>query len=636
MKNFCRIFPEERKQRMDTTYTRPTDKTIISRTVLIILMDILATVACFFCGLWLRFDFQMGEIDGNFIEGFVSNMLVWCTVTVAVFALFRLYSSVWLYVSTSEVFRIIGAYCVLAVIGVTGIHFYGVALPRSSCIIGFVFSFLCTVAIRFSYRLIKTLQIRFSQMLHATGIPNVMVIGAGDAGRAIAEEFITSEAIGEHLACFIDDNPGLKHKRLCGVPVAGNRKSIPEVVKKFRVDKIIFAIPSASPATRKNILEICCTTGCQVLVLPTTRQLENCQASIQKLQKVSPQDLLGRERVEVRREEIESLMMGKTVLVTGGAGTVGKELCRQIAPMHPRTLVLLDLNEKASYDVQTELLRDFPELEVRTFVGSAQKEQTVKKVMESCRPDLVFHAAAYKYVSYMENSPEEAVANNVLATWYLAREAMAQGVSRFLLISTDRAEEASGITGATKQLSERIMEQMNGEGKTRFASVRFGNLLDNSGNVVDLFRKQIEQGGPVTVTHPDVTRYFMNVEDTARLILQTMVYVEGGEIFALDMGEPVKIDTMARSLIRLSGFEPDSGVKIQYIGLRPGEKLHEDPVVRKEGFRETGNRRIYSFQREKMGNRNLEEQLAALEKACSEDGTQVKALVSQLVPTYRT
>ena len=608
---------------------------VISRIALIMFMDVLATMGSFFCGLWLRFDFRFQDIAPYFLEGFTSNIGLWCLITVLVFVAFNLYNSIWVFVSTPEVFKIIGAYIVLGIIGVAGFHFYGVALPRSSCVIGFVFSFVCTVGIRFSYRLLRTLQIRFSHMTHAAGIPNVMLIGAGDAGRAIANEYVNSEYIRDHVACVIDDNPAKLHRRLCGVPIVGNRSDIPQMVRQYKISKIIFAIPSASAATRKHILDICSTTGCEVQVLPGMYQLVNGEVSVSKLRKVDPQDLLGRDPIKVNLDEIMGYIADKVVMVTGGGGSIGSELCRQIARAKPRKLIIFDIYENNAYDIQMELHRSHPELNLEVLIGSVRNESRVDSVLDECRPDLIFHAAAHKHVPLMEDSPNEAIKNNVFGTYNMARAAAKYGVRRFVLISTDKAVNPTNIMGASKRLCEMVVQMMNRCSATEFVAVRFGNVLGSNGSVIPLFKKQIEAGGPVTVTHPDIIRYFMTIPEAVSLVLQAGYYAKGGEIFILDMGEPVKIDTMARNMIRLSGYEPDVDIKIEYTGLRPGEKLYEELLMKEEGLQETDNKLIHIGKPIEMDDELFRKHLAVLEKACEEEADNMKDLVAEFVPTYR-
>ena len=607
---------------------------VISRISLIVFLDVLATMGCFFCGLWLRFDFHFQDIDPRFLTGFTSNIGLWCVITVAVFFLFNLYSSIWVFVSTPEVFKIIGAYVVLAIIGVVGLHFYGVALPRSSCVIGFVFSFVCTVGIRFSYRLIRTVQIRFSHMTHAAGLHNVMIIGGGDAGRAIANEYVNSEFIHDHVACIIDDNPAKTHRRLCGVPIVGTRADIPKAVEQYKISKIIFAIPSASASTRKNILDICSTTGCEVQVLPGMYQLVNGEVSVSKLRKVDPQDLLGRDPIKVNLDEIMGYISGKTVLVTGGGGSIGSELCRQIARANPRQLIIFDIYENNAYDIQMELRRLHPELNLEVLIGSVRNLSRVEDVVGTYRPDLIFHAAAHKHVPLMEDSPNEAIKNNVFGTYKMAKAASKYGVRRFVLISTDKAVNPTNIMGASKRLCEMVVQMMNRESDTEFVAVRFGNVLGSNGSVIPLFKKQIAEGGPVTVTHPDIIRYFMTIPEAVSLVLQAGYYARGGEIFVLDMGEPVRIDDMARNLIRLSGYEPDVDIPIQYTGLRPGEKLYEELLMKEEGLRETSNQLIHIGRPIEMDDEHFKRQLDRLQKACESEASYMKELVAEIVPTY--
>ena len=606
----------------------------VAKVTLIVLMDILATIASFFFGLWMRFDFVFADISHVFLENFGHYIGLWCAITIAVFVLFRLYNSIWVFVSTPEVFRILGAYFVLGIVGVMGFHFYGVVLPRGSCLIGFVLSFCCTVGIRFSYRLIRTAQIKFAHMTHASGLKNIMIICAGDAGRTIANEFVNSEYVRDHVACVIDDNPSKLHKQLCGVPIVGDRHAIPEMVKQYSIDKIIFAIPSCSAKSRKEILDICTTTGCEVQMLPGIYQMVNGEVSVSKLRKVDPQDLLGREPIRVNIDEIIGYISGKVVLVTGGGGSIGSELCRQIARANPKQLIIFDIYENNAYEIQMELNRTHPELNLEVLIGSVRNTSRVEQVMHTYRPELIFHAAAHKHVPLMEDSPNEAIKNNVLGTYKLAKAAAEYGVKRFVLISTDKAVNPTNIMGASKRLCEMVVQMMNRQSDTEFVAVRFGNVLGSNGIVIPLFKKQIEAGGPVTVTHPDIIRYFMTIPEAVSLVLQAGAYAKGGEIFVLDMGEPVKIDTMARNMIRLSGFEPDVDIQIQYTGLRPGEKLYEELLMKEEGLQETANQQIHIGKPIVMDDDLFKGQLALLDEACRVETADMKKIVSEIIPTY--
>ena len=611
------------------------NRTVLSKILLIMALDVVSTMGSFFLGLWFRYDFSFQEIRAEHLAGFLSAIGPWCAITVVVFACFRLYSSIWAFVSTSEVFRIIGAYLVLAVLGVALFRFDGFLMPRASMVVGFLISFLCTVAIRFSYRLWRTAQKRISHMTHASGVKNVMLIGAGDAGRALALEFNNSDFVKDHLSCVIDDNPVKLNKRLCGAPIVGNRYDIPEMVKQYKISKIIFAIPSCSAKTRKEILDICAATGCEVQLLPGIFQMVNGDVSVSKLRRVDPQDLLGRDPIQVNLEEIFDYIHGKVVLVTGGGGSIGSELCRQIAGAGPKQLIIFDIYENNAYDIQMELKRNFPELNLVVLIGSVRNTNRVESVVGRYQPDLIFHAAAHKHVPLMEDSPNEAIKNNVFGTYKLAKAAAKYGVKRFVLISTDKAVNPTNIMGASKRLCEMVVQMMNRESKTEFVAVRFGNVLGSNGSVIPLFKKQIEEGGPVTVTHPDIIRYFMTIPEAVSLVLQAGYYAKGGEIFVLDMGEPVKIDTMARNMIRLSGYEPDVDIKIVYTGLRPGEKLYEELLMKEEGMQETANKLIHIGKPIEMDDEKFRQQLERLDKACKAEVSNMKDIVAEIVPTYK-
>jgi len=607
---------------------------VLSKMLLIIVMDVVATAVSFFFGLWFRYDFVFHDIAQYHLEGYISTIGLWCAITVAVLFLFNLYNCIWVYVGTYEVFRILGAYGVLAVAGVA-LHIYGVALPRSSCIVGLILSCICTVGIRFSYRFAKAIQLKLSHMVHASGMKNVMLIGAGDAGRALATEFTNSEYIRDNLVCVIDDNPVKRNKRLCGVPIVGNRNDIPEMVKRYKISKIIFAVPSCSAAARKEILHICSTTGCEVQMLPGIYQMVNGEVSVSKLRNVDPQDLLGREPIKVNLDEIVGYVSGKVVMVTGGGGSIGSELCRQIAHAEPAQLIILEIYENNAYDIQMELQRTYPELNLLVLIGSVRNTNRVNQIMNLYHPDLVFHAAAHKHVPLMEDSPNEAIKNNVMGTYKMAKAAAKYGVKRFVLISTDKAVNPTNIMGASKRLCEMVVQMMNRESETEFVAVRFGNVLGSNGSVIPLFKKQIENGGPVTVTHPDIIRYFMTIPEAVSLVLQAGYYARGGEIFVLDMGEPVKIDTMARNMIRLSGYEPDVDIKVEYTGLRPGEKLYEELLMREEGMQDTANKLIHIGKPIEMDDEKFKEQLERLNKASKAEVSNMKDIVAEIVPTYK-
>ena len=607
----------------------------LQKAILIGIMDVFSIVVSFFLGLWLRFDFHFAAIPEKFLVEYLNHILIWCATSIAVFVVCKLYRSIWSFVSSDELFRCILAYAILVVAGVVYIWLLDVNLPRSVYIIGMIFSFICTVAIRFAYRLLRQLSHSLVLLKSGKDIQNVMLIGAGEAGRALIQEFESSSYIKDRVVCFIDDNPLKKGKLLNGVPIVGNRHDIPEAVKRHGIKKIIFAIPSATAAERRDVLQICSTTGCKVQVLPGTYQLINGEVSVSKLRHVDAQDLLGRDPIQVDMDEIFTYIGGKVILVTGGGGSIGSELCRQIAKARPKQLIIFDIYENNAYDIQMELHKNYPELDLVVLIGSVRNTARVDYVVGKYRPDLVFHAAAHKHVPLMEDSPNEAIKNNVFGTYKMAKAASKYGVKRFVLISTDKAVNPTNIMGASKRLCEMVVQMMNRESKTEFVAVRFGNVLGSNGSVIPLFKKQIEAGGPVTVTHPDIIRYFMTIPEAVSLVLQAGYYAKGGEIFVLDMGEPVKIDTMARNLIRLSGYEPDIDIKVEYTGLRPGEKLYEELLMREEGLQDTANKLIHIGKPIEMDDELFKQQLARLDAAYRCETEDMKDIVAEIVPTYK-
>ena len=604
------------------------------RALVIALLDVLSICFCFFFALWLRFDFRMNAIDPVFLDNYGRIILPWCVVCIAVFTVFGLYNSIWSFVSTDELMRILEAYGVLTVIAAVLALALDIQMPKSFYVVGLVFSGIATVGIRFSYRMLRYMKIHFGGMGHANYQENVMIIGSGEAGKALVNEFTTSAYVKSRVSCLIDDNPVKWGKRLGGVLIVGGRNEIPAAVEKYHIHRIIFAIPTASAKTRKEILSICSTTGCQVQVVPGIYQLVNGEVSVSKLRKVDVQDLLGREPIRVNLEEILNFISGKVVMVTGGGGSIGSELCRQIAKSNPKTLIIFDIYENNAYDIQMELQRSYPTLNLVTLIGSVRNTARVDYVLSTYQPELVFHAAAHKHVPLMEDSPNEAIKNNVFGTYKMAKAAAAHGVKRFVLISTDKAVNPTNIMGASKRLCEMVVQMMNRESETEFVAVRFGNVLGSNGSVIPLFKRQIEQGGPVTVTHPDIIRYFMTIPEAVSLVLQAGYYAKGGEIFVLDMGEPVRIDDMARNLIRLSGYEPDVDIKIQYTGLRPGEKLYEELLMKEEGLKETANKLIHIGRPIEMDDELFKRQLDRLDAAYRVEADNMKELVAEIVPTY--
>ena len=609
----------------------------LPKLLLIMLLDVMSVSVSYFFGLLVRFDFKFSSMPKKFLTAYRQEILVWCAVCVAVFLCCRLYNSIWSFVSTEEVFRVAGAYVVLGCIVMAAAWMNLLGLPRSVYVVGLIFNFACTIGIRFAYRFLRIFyrQVKVAGSIDKRDIANVMIIGAGESGRALMQEFSTSTYIRDRVVCFIDDNPVKKGKRLGGVPIVGSRNDIPDAVKQYGIKKIIYAIPSGSAKTRKEILDICATTNCQVQVLPGMYQLVNKEVNVSKIRKVDAQDLLGRDPIQVNEKDILNYISDKVVLVTGGGGSIGSELCRQIARANPKQLIIFDIYENNAYEIQMDLQRNCPELNLEVMIGSVRDKKRLEQIFDRFHPEIVFHAAAHKHVPLMEDSPNEAIKNNVFGTYKTAKTAAEYGVKRFVLISTDKAVNPTNIMGASKRLCEMVVQMMNRESRTEFVAVRFGNVLGSNGSVIPLFKKQIEAGGPVTVTHPDIIRYFMTIPEAVSLVLQAGYYARGGEIFILDMGEPVKIDDMARNMIRLSGYEPDVDIRIVYTGLRPGEKLYEELLMKEEGMQETANKLIHIGKPIEMDDEKFREQLAVLEKACKEEVPNMKDLVAEIVPTYK-
>ena len=605
-----------------------------SRAVILVFADVLSISASYFAALMLRFDFIYSNIPSEYLEGYIRSLPYWLIVTVATFYILRLYHSVWSFAGVSELIRMVAAYLILIPFYVGGCLVMDLSMPRSFYFIGYIVSFCLTIGVRFSYRLLRA----YLERVRSIGSPKerVMIIGGGSAGQILIREFLNSHWLNTKVCCVVDDNPYKKGKLINGVTIEGDRHDIPALVEKHHIDRIIFAIPTASVQERKEILNICKECGCKLQTIPGIYQLVNEEVSVSKLRDVEITDLLGREQLQVNNDEILKMISQKTVLVTGGGGSIGSELCRQIASADPGCLVIFDIYENNAYAIQQELIRNYPGLNLVTLIGSVRNKNRIRYVMKTYRPDVVFHAAAHKHVPLMEDSPNEAIKNNVLGTYKTAVAAAKYGVKKFVLISTDKAVNPTNIMGASKRLCEMVVQMMNRKSSdTDFVAVRFGNVLGSNGSVIPLFKRQIASGGPVTVTDKRIIRYFMTIPEAVSLVLQASYYAKGGEIFVLDMGEPVKIDDMARNLIRLSGYTPDVDIKIVYTGLRPGEKLYEELLMDEEGLQETENKMIHIGKPIDMDDAWFEQKLKELDKASYDEVSDMKRIVAQIVPTYR-
>ena len=549
----------------------------------------------------------------------------------------RLYHSIWRLASVAELRRIIAAYTLLIPIYVAGGFFMKLRMPTSYYIMGYIISFCMTTGIRFSYRLLRFYINRQDNSRSETGRDRVMIIGAGRAGQTLIKEMLSSSRMNVQVCCIIDDNPNKKGRVLEGIPIVGNRYDIVDAVKKYHINRIIYAIPATTGKNRKDILNICKDTGCRMQTVPGVYQLVNGEVSVSKLRDVEITDLLGRAQVKVNNDEILAAIKGKTVLVTGGGGSIGSELCRQIAKAEPKKLVIFDIYENNAYAIQQELIRKYGDkLNMDVRIGSVRNTNRIRWIMDTYRPDIVFHAAAHKHVPLMEDSPNEAIKNNVIGTYKTAKAAARAGVKKFVLISTDKAVNPTNIMGASKRLCEMVVQMMNRKcPDTDFVAVRFGNVLGSNGSVIPLFKKQIAEGGPVTVTDKNIIRYFMTIPEAVSLVLQAAYYAKGGEIFVLDMGDPVKIDDMARNLIRLSGYEPDVDIMIEYTGLRPGEKLYEELLMDEEGLQETENELIHNGKPIEMDDEWFQEKLKELDRESRMEDGRIKEIVAGIVPTYK-
>ena len=613
--------------------TKRKDYVWMRRAFVLLFFDVISIMASYMAALLLRFDLIFSNIPRGYLTGYIWSMPYWVIISIVVFYGMRLYHSIWMFAGIDEAKRIVQSYMILLVFYGVGIFAMDLRMPRSYFLVGYVFSIMCTVGLRFGYRLLRS-YLRSTRSSVEAATDRVMIIGAGQAGKTLILEMQNSRHMKTKVCCVIDDNPNKKGRLLEGVPIVGNRYDIEEMVQEYGITRIVYAIPAASADDRKAILNICKQTGCKMQTVPGIYQLLNEEVSVSRLRDVEITDLLGRAQVKVNNSEILQTLSDKVILVTGGGGSIGSELCRQIAASSPKMLIIFDIYENNVYTIQQELKRLYPDMKLITLIGSVRNTRRIDTVIETYRPDIIFHAAAHKHVPLMEDSPNEAIKNNVEGTYKTALAAAKHGVKKFVLISTDKAVNPTNIMGASKRLCEMIIQMMDRHSDTDFVAVRFGNVLGSNGSVIPLFKKQIAEGGPVTVTDKRMIRYFMTIPEAVSLILQASYYAHGGEIFVLDMGEPVKIDDMARNLIRLSGYVPDEDIKIVYTGLRPGEKLYEELLMDEEGITETENELIFIGKPIKMDDADFMKKLDLLDEASRGESDRIKEIVAEIVPTY--
>ena len=626
----------------------------------LVIFDAFMVNICYLVALLLRFDLKYSTIPEVYIEAWSNFAPIYTFFCIMVFNFKRMYNSIWRYVGYKETYTIITANLITMAFQIIGITAFFTRMPISYYLVGALLQVLVTFSIRFAYRFYLMLTGRRKKTTDETR--NVMLIGAGSAGQMILKDLHKAKELDHKVCCIIDDNPNKWHRSVEGVPVVGGRDTILANVEKFNIDEIYIAIPSASSKDKRAILEICKDTDCELMNLPGVYQLVNGEVTISNPKKVDIEDLLGRDTINLDLDVISSFLKGKTVLVTGGGGSIGSELCRQIAARDPKKLVVFDIYENNAHAIMLELKDKYPELDLEVIIGSVRDSGKVNAVFEKYRPQVVYHAAAHKHVPLMEYSPCESIKNNAIGTYKTAYAAMCYGCERFVLISTDKAVNPTNIMGASKRLCEMIVQSFDQkikEGKaaelpylqrhednpafvptvpqnpkTEFVAVRFGNVLGSNGSVIPRFREQIAKGGPVTVTHKDIIRYFMTIPEAVSLVLTAGTYAHGGEIFVLDMGDPVKIDDLARNMIRLSGYKPDVDIKVEYTGLRPGEKLYEEKLMSEEGLTKTDNELIHIAKPIDFDTDEFLTQMRSLTQAAYAEKDNIADLVMDVVPTF--
>ena len=604
--------------------TRKDKLQLLVRRFFLIITDIVLINGSIILALVMRFDVNITLIEPQYIDNYKATWLLFTIITLIIFWFFRMYHSLWQYASIAELYKIVEA-CITAEIAYLALTaIWGKMLPRSCYFTAGVFMTVAMCTSRFMYRIIRTL---IQNYRHTSEQINIMIIGAGEATNVLMREIANSRYLdNSKVVAIIDDDPQKIGKFIRGVKVVGNRNNIKEYARYYEVDEIIFAIPSASTKAKREILNICKETPCNLKIIPGVYQMMDGEINVKDIRNVDVADLLGRDPINVDLESIMGYVSGKTVLVTGGGGSIGSELCRQLVKHGLKRLIIFDIYENSAYDIQQELKRDYPYADVVTLIGSVRNTSRLEWIFDNYRPDIVYHAAAHKHVPLMEDSPNEAVKNNVIGTLNVARMADKYNVKRFVMISTDKAVNPTNVMGATKRICEMIIQYFNEKSATEFVAVRFGNVLGSNGSVIPLFKKQIEAGGPVTVTHPDIIRYFMTIPEAVSLVIQAGAYAKGGEIFILDMGEPVKIDDLAKNLIRLSGYTLGVDMEIKYTGLRPGEKLYEELLMDEEGLQDTANKLIHIGKPIEFDKEGFEDKLETIKEIAYSESE---------VPTYR-
>ncbi len=604
---------------------------LIHRRIVLVIFDIMTVCMASVMPLWIRFEFKYKDIPDIYLSSAWNFMFINIIMTLIVFYLFRLYHSLWAFAGTAEVQNIVAACFLCAVLNLAGMSLLQYPIPRSYYFMYALILTAITTFGRFSYRIVRGMKHKQQNKKNGT---RVMIIGAGDAGNTVIKEITTSNYSTMVIKCIIDDNEAKWGRFIQGIKIVGGRERIVEYAALYGIDEIIIAIPSANRATMKALVEICKETSCKLRTLPGIYQLVNGEVNVSKLRDVDVEDLLGRDPIKVDLDSILNYVKDKVVMVTGGGGSIGSELCRQIAGHQPSRLIIVDIYENNAYEIQQELMRKYPRLDLVVLIASVRNTNRINSIMKEYHPDIIYHAAAHKHVPLMEVSPNEAIKNNVFGTWKTAQAAVQNDVKKFVLISTDKAVNPTNIMGASKRICEMIIQTYNRHYETEFVAVRFGNVLGSNGSVIPLFKKQIAAGGPVTVTHPDIIRYFMTIPEAVSLVLQAGVYAKGGEIFVLDMGEPVKILDLAKNLIRLSGYKVDEDIKIEFTGLRPGEKLYEELLMNEEGLTDTENKLIHIGKPIEFDEPKFYVQLHNLKKAVNDECEDVRPLIQEIVPTY--